>query len=154
MKNYVKNALIGFMIGLLLIPITFVELYYAGGIEMYLKEVVNFENYMCISVIVPIYSTLIGLALTAFVNIVSTLKDKEWNLKSSIRVSFRLIIALLAAVLAVYLVSQLFINKVSESVQALINANSIISMFSILTVHAIEEGKEIRKINKKLKENK
>ena len=154
MKNYVKNALIGFMVGLLLIPITFVELYYAGGIEMYLKEVVNFENYMCISVIVPIYSALIGLALTAFVNIVSTLKDKEWNLKSSIRVSFRLIIALLAAVLAVYLVSQLFINKVSESVQALINANSIISMFSILTVHAIEEGKEIRKINKKLKENK
>ena len=154
MKNYVKNALIGFMVGLLLIPITFVELYYAGGIEMYLKEVVNFENYMCISVIVLIYSTLIGLALTAFVNIVSTLKDKEWNLKSSIRVSFRLIIALLAAVLAVYLVSQLFINKVSESVQALINANSIISMFSILTVHAIEEGKEIRKINKKLKENK
>ena len=154
MKNYVKNALIGFMVGLLLIPITFVELYYAGGIEMYLKEVVNFENYMCISVIVLIYSTLIGLALTAFVNIVSTLKDKEWNLKSSIRVAFRLIIALLAAVLAVYLVSQLFINKVSESVQALINANSIISMFSILTVHAIEEGKEIRKINKKLKENK
>ena len=154
MKNYVKNALIGFMVGLLLIPITFVELYYAGGIEMYLKEVVNFENYMCISVIVPIYSALIGLALTAFVNIVSTLKDKEWNLKSSIRVSFRLIIALLAAVLAVYLVSQLFINKVSESVQALINANSIISMFSILTVHAIEEGREIRKINKKLKENK
>ena len=154
MKNYVKNALIGFMVGLFLIPFKFVELYYAGGIEMYLKEVVNFENYMCISVIVPIYSALIGLALTAFVNIVSTLKDKEWNLKSSKRVSFRLIIALLAAVLAVYLVSQLFINKVSESVQALINANSIISMFSILTVHAIEEGKEIRKINKKLKENK
>lgn len=154
MKNYVKNALIGFVVGLLLIPITFVELYYAGGVEMYLKEVVTFENYMCISVIVPIYSALIGLALTAFVNIVSTLKDKEWNLKSSIRVSFRLIIALLAAVLAVYLVSQLFINKVSESVQALINANSIISMFSILTVHAIEEGKEIRKINKKLKGNK
>ena len=154
MKNYVKNALIGFMVGLLLIPITFVELYYAGGVEMYLKEVVTFENYMYISVIVPIYSTLIGIALTAFVNIASTLKDKEWNLKSSIRVSFRLIIALLAAVLAVYLVSQLFINKVSESIQALINANSIISMFSILTVHAIEEGKEIRKINKKLKENK
>ena len=154
MKKYVKNALIGFVVGLLLIPITFVELYYAGGVEMYLKEVVTFENYMYISVIVPIYSTLIGIALTAFVNIASTLKDKEWNLKSSIRVSFRLIIALLAAVLAVYLVSQLFINKVSESVQALINANSIISMFSILTVHAIEEGKEIRKINKKLKENK
>lgn len=154
MKNYVKNALIGFMVGLLLIPITFVELYYAGGIEMYLKEVVNFENYMCISVIVPIYSTLIGIALTAFVNIASTLKDKEWNLKSSIRVSFKLLIALLAAILAVYLVSQLFINKVSEAVQALINANSIMSMFSILTVHAIEEGREIRKINKKLKENK
>ena len=154
MKNYVKNALIGFMVGLLLIPITFVELYYAGGIEMYLKEVVNFENYMCISIIIPTYSTLIGIALTAFVNIASTLKDKEWNLKSSIRVSFKLLIALLAAILAVYLVSQLFINKVSESIQALINANSIISMFSILTVHAIEEGKEIRKINKKLKENK
>ena len=154
MKNYVKNALIGFVVGLLLIPITFVELYYAGGGEMYLKEVVTFENYMCISVIVPIYSALIGLALTAFVNIASTLKDKEWNLKSSIRVSFKLLIALLAAILAVYLVSQLFINKVSESIQALINANSIISMFSILTVHAIEEGKEIRKINKKLKENK
>lgn len=151
MKNYLKNALIGFIIGLLLIPITFVELYYAGGIEIYLKEVVNFENYMCISGIVPIYSVLIGIALTAFINIVSTLKDREWDLKSSIKVSFKLVIALLAAVLVVYLVSQLFINKVSDAVQALINANSIISMFSILTVHAIEESIEIKKINKKLK---
>ena len=152
MKNYLKNALIGFIVGLLLIPITFVELYYAGGIETYLKEVITFENYMYINFIIPIYSTLIGVALTTFVNMVSTLKDKEWDLKSSIRVSFKLVIALLAAILAVYLVSQLFINKVSETVQSLINANSVISMFLILTVHAIEEGIEIRKINKKIKE--
>ena len=75
----IKNSLIGALIGLLMVPIILMELYYFGGQDAYLSEVISFKNLQNIILTTVIYGFTFGVLITlpTFIKKVKSIKNSE-----------------------------------------------------------------------------
>ena len=144
MKNYLKNALIGALLGLMVIPVTLMELYYWGGNNAYLTEIVYFDNFQMMVLSTIIYGCLIGILLT-FSNFIKKVKYINEDLKNVLQVF--IVVILVTVVLYVFPYFNL-----SEIVNKLIIFNTVILIIIIIVSVLIYNSIQINKINKKIKE--
>lgn len=154
MKNYVKNTLIGLIIGLILVPITFVELYYFGGETAYITEIIYFKNFINIFIVMPVFGVFVGITTRFLGNIIMKFDDKEFSIKRSLILGLKLLIYIIIIVFLLSIISELLMTKISETVISLIILNITITIIFLMIGSIVIDSIRIRKINKKLKENK
>ena len=144
MKNYLKNALIGALLGLMVIPVTLMELYYWGGNNAYLTEIVYFDNFQMMVLSTIIYGCLIGILLT-FSNFIKKVKYINEDLKNVLQ-------AFIVIILVTVLLYVFPYFNLSETVNKLIIFNTVILIIIIIVSVLIYNSIQINKINKKIKE--
>lgn len=166
MKKYFKNGVLGVIIGLALIPIIYLELYYIDT-GSYMKELTNLSNINVLKelvLIIIIIGFSIGLLIASFLEFLEDNKNIEFKnnqFSNSVAKCLKLIaiffITILAQTLLVKLIDTYIFNKIlSEDVIQLIILNVICSLpvCSVLfVIHQTIKYIEIAKINKKLKMN-
>lgn len=151
MKNYLKNALIGLVIGLILIPITCVELYCFGDEITYITEVINFKNFMKFCILMPVIGILVGLATRFLGNFLMKFNDKEVSIKKAFVLGLKFFIYIILIMFLLSIVSELLMTKLSETVITLIIFNTTVTIIVLMIGSIICDSNRIRKINKKLK---
>ena len=167
MKKYLKNGVLGVIIGLAFIPIIYLELYYIDT-GSYMKELTNLSN---INVLKELILIIIGIGFSTGLLIASFLEFLEKNKKiefknnqfsNSIAKCFKLIamffiIILVQAVFIKWIDTYIFNKILSEEVIQLIILDVICSLPVCSILFVINQAIkyiEVNKINKKLKEKK
>ena len=145
MKTILKNALIGALIGLVMVPIIFMEIYYFGGQNAYLSEVIHFKNLQNTIIILMIYGLTFGIILTlpTFIKKVKCIKSSE------IKDVLQMIISVILVIIQLSIVSFL---KLSEIIDTLITFNTVIFFVISAIVFIIYNSIQVKIINKKIKE--
>lgn len=167
MKKYFKNGVFGVIIGLALIPIIYLELYYIDT-GSYMKELTNLSNInflkeLILIIIVIGFST--GLLIASFLEFLEKNKKIEFKnnqFSNSIAKCFKLIamffiIILVQAVFIKWIDTYIFNKILSEEVIQLIILDVICSLPVCSILFVINQAIkyiEVNKINKKLKEKK
>lgn len=167
MKKYLKTGILGVIIGLALIPIIYLELYYIDT-GSYMKELTNLSNInvlkeLVLIIIVIGFST--GLLIASFLEFLEKNKKIEFKnnqFSNSIAKCLKLIamffiIILVQAVFIKWIDTYIFNKILSEEVIQLIILDVICSLPVCSILFVINQAIkyiEVNKINKKLKEQK
>ena len=144
MKKYLKNALIGSLLGLLIIPIMLIELYYWGGYEAYLSEVVYFNSFLNTTISTMVFGGLIGILIT-FSGFVKKVKYINEDVKNVLHI---VIITVLVSIM-LYVTSCF---NLSETVDTLTTFNTVVILIVLMISVLVYNSIQVKKINKKIKE--
>ena len=143
-KKTLLGALIGTLIGLLIIPTILIEIYYFGGEDAYLLEVISFVNLQKIIITTIIYNFALGALLTLPILIKQTKIIKNHELKNV----FQLFLSIIIVGIMLYILPYL---KLSEIINILMTFNILILVILLMNSSFIYNSIQIRKINQKLK---
>lgn len=165
MKKYLKNGVLGIIIGLALIPIIYLELYYIDT-GNYMKELVNLSNINVLKELILIIIVIgfsMGLLVTSFLEFLETNKKVEFknnqfsnSLIKCLKLIATLFIVIVAQIVSVKLIdTYIFSNILSDNIFQLVILNIVccVPVCSVLFVFSqLIKYIEVNKINKKLKE--
>ena len=96
MKKYFKSALIGFTIGLTLVPILFFELFYIAGEEIYITQISNFKNFQTINISLILFGITIAIIFTAVGNIYKNLNKTNKDPKNILMFYLKILVSVFA----------------------------------------------------------
>lgn len=151
MKNYLKSVCFGALMGIALIPIMFLQIYYWAGQEQYLYEISRIKNLECLLIITPILGILIITFAKILVNLGSSLENSNKTIKESIKYWIIQLFIMYGSLSLVAAIPEL-VSIFSENIKILITLNYCLGLIFAAVIFIIIKVFEVRKINKKIRE--
>lgn len=151
MMDVVKKIIKNFSIGIVVLVVSYIMLYYMGGDEVYKRDISSFQNVnslikQCLEA--GIFYIVFSKMLEYFVKFVSPECAKEMNFKKM----FEFLFITLVGIPLITLILK-FAN-IPENVQSIYYFNAIMLMIIIPTVTLIAQYKDVKKINEELRNRK